>query len=83
MQDLSSPMTRDHPVPPASGARRFNHRTAREVLMVPLFNRMILTMGVVSSEHVGICGQGDGTEGQPLPMGGDLGSQLQGNWALL
>ena len=51
--------------------------------MVPLFNRMILTMGVVSSEHVGICGQGDGTEGQPLPMGGDLGSQPQGNWALL
>ena len=81
MQDLSSLITRDQPVPPASGARRFNHWTAREVLMVPLFNRMILTMGLVSSDHVGICGQGDGTGGHPLPMGADLGSQLQGNWA--
>ena len=54
MPDLSSLITRDQPVPPASGAWRFNHWTAREVLVVPLFNRMIVTMGLVSSEHAGM-----------------------------
>ena len=78
MQDLSSLITRDQTCAPCIGW------TAGGALVVTLFSRMILTVGLIGSEHVGVCGQGDGAGGPPLPGGrswvpasGDLGTTVK------
>ena len=72
MQDLSSLITRDQTCAPCIGW------TAGGALVVTLFSRMILTVGLIGSEHVGVCGQGDGAGGHPLPGGEILGASFRG-----